>query len=143
MLRKFHQSDIDPIINIWLEASMKAHDFVDPEFWQSKVQDMREVYIPAAETYVYEDDVIKGFVSLCEDALAAIFVSPEFQGMGIGKQLMRKAKAVRNNLHLAVYKENTKSIEFYKKCGFEIQREQVDKHTGHVELVMKYTSKGK
>jgi putative acetyltransferase len=140
MIRKFQQSDIDQVINIWLEASIKAHDFVNSEFWKSKVKDMRELYIPSGETYVYDEDVIKGFVSLCNDTLVAIFVSPEFQGMGIGEQLMRKAKNVRNNLNLTVYKENTKSIEFYKKCGFKIELEQVDKHTGHLELVMKFTS---
>jgi len=29
MIRKFQQSDIDQVISIWLEASIKAHDFVD------------------------------------------------------------------------------------------------------------------
>jgi len=141
MIRKFQQSYIDQVISIWLEASIKAHDFVDNEFWKSKVKDMREIYIPSGETYVYEEgDIIKGFVSLYNDTLAALFVSPDSQGTGIGMQLMRKAKDVRNNLSLTVYKENIKSIEFYQKCGFKIEQEQIDKHTGHPELVMKLRS---
>ena len=141
MIRNFQQSDIDQVISIWLEASIKAHEFVDSEFWKSKVKDMREIYIPSGETYVYEEGgIIKGFVSLYNDTLGAIFVSPDSQGTGIGMQLMRKAKDVRDNLNLTVYKENTKSIEFYKKCGFIIKQEQIDKHTGHPELVMKFNS---
>ncbi|MCK9276416.1 MAG: N-acetyltransferase [Syntrophales bacterium] len=141
MIRNFQQYDIDQVISIWLEASIKAHDFVDSEFWKSKVKDMREIYIPSGETYVYEKEgIIKGFVSLYDDTLAAIFVSLDSQGTGIGMQLMRKAKNVRNTLNLTVYKENTKSIEFYKKCGFKIEQEQIDKHTGHLELVMKFNS---
>ncbi len=137
MIRKFQQSDIEQVISIWLEASIKAHDFVDSEFWKSKVKDMRGIHIPSGETYVYEErDIIKGFVSLYNDTLAALFVSPDFQGAGIGMQLMGKAKDVRDNLSLTVYKENIKSIEFYQKCGFKIEREQIDKHTGHPELVM-------
>ena len=97
MIRKLQQSDIDQIINIWLEASIKAHDFVKIEFWKSKVKDMRKLYIPSGETYVYEEEGIKGFVCLCNDTLAAIFVSPEFQGMGIGRQLIKKAKDIRKN----------------------------------------------
>ncbi len=46
MIRKFIESDMNQVINIWLEASIKAHDFVDGEFWESKVKDMREIYIP-------------------------------------------------------------------------------------------------
>ena len=141
MIRKFQQSDIDQVISIWLEASIKAHDFVNSEFWKSKVKDMMEIYIPSGETYVYEKEgIIKGFISLYKDTLAAIFVSPDCQGTGIGKQLMRKAKEVRDNVNLTVYKENQKSIEFYKKCGFKIELEQIDKHTGHPELLMKFDS---
>ncbi len=58
MIRKFQQSDIDQVISIWLEASIKAHDFVNSEFWKSKVKDMREIYIPSGETYVYEKEGI-------------------------------------------------------------------------------------
>ncbi len=139
MIRKFQQSDIDQVINIWLDASVKAHDFVEKEFWESRVKDMREIYIPSAETYIYEEEyIIKGFVSLYNDTIAAIFVSPAFQGEGIGGKLMKKVKDIRDNLSLTVYKKNIKSIEFYHKCGFKIAREQIDEHTGHPELVMKF-----
>ena len=141
MIRKFRQSDIDQVMSIWLEASIKSHDFIDSEFWESKIKDMRELYIPSGETYVYEEgDIIKGFLSLNNDTLAALFVSPDSQEKGIGMQLMRKAKDVRENLSLTVYKENIKSIEFYQKCGFKIEQEQIDRHTGHPELVMKLRS---
>ncbi len=141
MIREFQQSDIDQVINIWLKASIEAHDFVDSSFWRSKAKDMREIYIPSGETYVYEDaGIIKGFVSLYQDTIAAMFVSPDSQRRGIGTKLMQKAKDVRHALTLAVYKENSKSTEFYKKCGFTIERKQIDKHTGHLELVMKYDS---
>lgn len=141
MIRKFELSDIDQVIHIWLNASIKAHDFVDSNFWESKVKDMREVYIPSAENYVYVDkETIKGFISLYNDTLAAIFVSPNYQGAGIGKQLMGKAKKVRDHLGLTVYKENHRSIEFYKQCGFRIEQEQIDEHTGHPEIVMSFSS---
>lgn len=132
---------MDQVIGIWLEASIKAHDFVDSVFWESKAKDMREIYIPSAENYVYlNENTILGFFSLYNDTLAAIFVSPSSQGIGIGQQLMKKAKNVRNQLNLTVYKENYKSIEFYKQCGFKIEQEKIDEHTGHLELVMTYGS---
>lgn len=139
MIRKFQQSDLEQVINIWLAASIIAHDFIDSGFWKSKVDDMRNVYIPASETYIYEEDsLVKGFVSLFGDTIAALFVSPSDQGSGIGKQLVAKSKEVRERLNLSVYKENTKSIEFYKKCGFKVLKEQIDEHTGNPELVMNF-----
>lgn len=137
MIRRFRQSDLDQVIDIWLEASIQAHDFVESAFWKAKVKDMREIYIPSAETYVYDEDgVIKGFAALSGDTLAAIFVAPNCQGSGIGKQLMAKAKEVHELPTLTVYKENRRSIEFYKQRGFKIVREQIDEHTGHPELLM-------
>ncbi len=141
MIRKSRQSDIDEIVSIWLEASIQAHDFIDSEFWKSKVKDMKEVYIPSGETYVLEQEgVIKGFISLSDETLAAIFVAPDSQGKGFGSRLMRKARDIRDSMNLTVYKDNVKSIEFYKKCGFKIEHEQIDEHTGYPELVMKYSS---
>jgi putative acetyltransferase len=141
MIRKFRQSDLDQVITIWLEASIIAHDFIDSAFWKSKTDDMRHVYIPSSETYVFEEsDIIKGFVSLSKDTIAALFVSPGEQGSGIGQQLMAKSKEVRDRLNLKVYKENVKSIEFYRKCGFKILKEQIDEQTGHPEWVMSFDS---
>lgn len=132
---------MNQVINIWLDASIKAHSFINEEFWRSKAKEMREIYIPSGETYVFEEEhIVKGFMSLKKDTLAAIFVSPNEQRKGIGKKLILKAKQLRKNLNLTVYKENTDSVEFYKKSGFKIIDEQKDLHTGHLELIMQYRS---
>ena len=141
MIRACQQTDIDQVVSIWLDASIKAHNFIEKEFWESKVIDMREIYLPGSEIFVFEEDgMIKGFVALCGETLAAIFVSPNEQGKGIGKQLVDKSKEVSKNLNLTVYKENRDSIEFYKKCGFKVIKEQTDVHTGHVEILMAFNS---
>lgn len=141
MIREFELSDMNDVLDIWLKASIKAHSFVERKFWESKIDDMREIYIPASDTFVFTDKgIIKGFFSLHGDTLAAMFVSPEFQGKGIGQKLMDKAKYLRNKLVLTVYKENAKSIDFYKKCGFVMIEEKVDEHTGHIEILMEHRS---
>jgi putative acetyltransferase len=138
-IRVFQPDDMEHVLTLWLEASAKAHDFIDRAFWESKVPDMRHRYLPAAETYVYDEaGTIKGFLSLHGNTLAALFVSPQFQGQGIGTQLMGKAKDMRRHLTLTVYKENHQAIAFYQACGFRIETEQTDEHTGHPELVMAF-----
>lgn len=93
MIRIYNETDISTVLDIWLQGSIKAHSFVAPEFWESQVENMRNIYIPASQTFVFESDSkIIGFYSLFEDTLAAIFVSPEFQGKGTGKQLIIHAK---------------------------------------------------
>ena len=141
MIRAFESSDMKDVLDIWLRASIQAHNFVDRKFWESKTDDMRDIYIPASDTYVFiEDDIIKGFFSLHGDTLAAMFVAPDCQGKGIGQQMMNKATSLRNKLYLAVYQENPRGIDFYRKCGFAISKEKVDKHTGHIEILMEYNS---
>jgi putative acetyltransferase len=141
MIRAFESSDMNDVLNIWLEASIGAHGFVGREFWESRIDDMRETYIPASDTYVFsEDGTVKGFFSLHGDSLAAMFVSPDAQGKGIGQQLMNEAKSMRRKLNLTVYRENEKSTQFYKKCGFKPVKERGDEHTGHIEIWMEYNS---
>ncbi|WP_328716281.1 N-acetyltransferase [Halomonas elongata] len=139
MIRTYREEDIDQVLDIWLSASIKAHGFVDPEFWESKVDEMRDRYIPASETFVYErNDRVVGFYSLFEDTLAAIFVEPDLQGQGIGAALLDDAKGRREELRLTVYRENAPSVRFYEKHGFVPLDEQVDENTGHAEIVMRY-----
>ncbi|EGQ7940760.1 N-acetyltransferase [Vibrio vulnificus] len=137
MIRKYNENDMDSVLEIWLKASVRAHDFISAEFWESQVENMRSIYIPASETYVYEaESKVVGFCALYENSLAAIFVSPELQGKGIGKQLLSHAKTQRAELSLSVYKENQASYLFYLSQGFKVVSEQLDEHTGHPEYTM-------
>lgn len=139
MIRGFGPADTDAVIGIWLAASVAAHDFVAPEFWESRAQDMRCIYLPSAENYVWEEaGVLEGFISLVDGHIAALFVSPRSQGAGIGSRLLDFAKQRHANLELAVYKENTRSVKFYESRGFRRVGESVDPQTGHPEILMRY-----
>lgn len=108
MIRRFEPRDMDRLLEIWLNASIKAHDFIDASFWQANIESMRDVYIPASETCVFEDSSgVLGFYSLLDNQLTALFVDPAHQGKGFGKQLLDHAKCLRKALSLAVYKKNT------------------------------------
>lgn len=137
MIRKYNSNDLDSVLEIWLEASVKAHDFVPADFWGAQLENMRKIYIPASEVFVYEiESKIVGFYALYESTLAAIFVFSEFQGKGIGKQLLSHAKTQTAILSLSVYKENQASYQFYLSQGFAVVSEQLDEHTGHPDYTM-------
>lgn len=141
MIREYNENDMSAVLDIWLRASIRAHDFVVAEFWEAQVGNMRDIYIPASTTYVYElNSQVLGFYAIYENTLAAIFVSPENQGEGIGKQLISHAKSGRSPLSLSVYKENHASFQFYLSQGFCVVSEQADEHTGHQEYTMAFRS---
>ncbi|CDL86055.1 putative acetyltransferase [Xenorhabdus cabanillasii JM26] len=139
MIRKFTEADMDDVLTIWLEASIKAHHFVAADFWKSQVENMRNLYIPASEVYVYvQNGKIIGFYALHDDVLAAIFVLPNSQGQGVGSELIADAKNRRTELTLAVYQENKRSYNFYLSRGFYVTKEGKDEVTGHLEYVMRF-----
>lgn len=142
MVRRADEADIDAILHIWLKTSIAAHHFIDASYWKNKIEDMRNIYLPSGDTYVYENPDnkdISGFICIVDNTLAAIFVLPEKQGKGIGKQLLNYIKRFKNKLSLTVYAKNILSIEFYKNQGFTITGKSIDAHTGEEEYIMTYS----
>lgn len=141
MIRKYEKKDLDTILTIWLDASIIAHDFIAQSYWEGKVGDMRNTYIPASDTFVYIDEQsgkVEGFISLVDNYIAAVFVEPSKQGKGIGKQLISCVKQLYDELSLGVYSENLNSVAFYEKQGFVVVEEKEEEDTKHFELVMTF-----
>jgi putative acetyltransferase len=139
VIRKAASEDTKAIVAIWLDASRKAHDFIPYGYWLERSGDMERVYLPASETYVLEiEGSVVAFLSLVNDHVAALFVSPKFQGKGFGKELLALAKKKWNSLSLCVYKGNRHAVEFYKKSGFGVVAERLDEGTSMPELQMEW-----
>lgn len=139
MIRNFKNSDIEKIMDIWLKSSIKGHEFISKEYWENNYNTVKKVYIPMAETFVYENEgIIRGFISVINNEfIGALFVDINYQNKGIGKSLINYAMDKYKNLNLAVYKENEKALEFYKKMGFKIISENINEDTNCVEYIMK------
>ncbi|MCI6457313.1 MAG: N-acetyltransferase [Terrisporobacter sp.] len=139
MIRQLQNKDIDKIMGIWLESTIYAHKFISKEYWNENYNIVKDVYIPMSKTFIYEDnDDIRGFISIINnDFIGALFVEKNYQSQGIGKSLIDYAKNLYDNLSLAVYKENEKALEFYKKMGFKIISENINEDTNCVEYIMK------
>ncbi|GAF12398.1 acetyltransferase [Bacillus sp. JCM 19046] len=141
-IRVYQTSDLDSIINIWNNASVQAHDFVDPLFWEERQHDMRNVYIPHSETYVLEQaEELIGFLSLVDEKLAALFVDPTKQQRGHGQALLDFAKTIRDHIELNVYKQNSAAVSFYIKNGFAIKEELIDAQTQQLEYLMEWAQR--
>ncbi len=140
MIRSYRDTDLGELLETWYSASLLAHPFLDEAFFQQERKMIREVHLPKAETWVYEqDEVVVGFIALIGNEVGAIFVDPKYHGRGIGRALMDHARSIRDVLELDVFKDNTIGREFYKKCGFKQIDEGVHEETGFTQLRLRLT----
>ncbi|TWI49305.1 putative acetyltransferase [Pseudomonas duriflava] len=138
MIRKAKEHEYDRMVSLWLVASIKAHDGVEPGFWRSQQQAMRQKYVPSAENWVYvRNDTILGFCSLQQNVVAALFVDPAYQHQGIGSLLLEYVKSIDAQLELSVYSMNAQAVAFYEQHGFRTMDERFDDMTGQWEKVMR------
>jgi putative acetyltransferase len=136
-IEPIREDEIGIAASIWLEASIIAHKFIPAKYWESKLEEMKQVYLPNSDTFVLKrKDYIIGFYSLVQNRLAAIFIHPREQNRGFGKLLLNDAKNRRECLELSVFIKNHAASEFYKRNGFHNAGLTKDRETEEVEFCM-------
>ncbi len=134
-IRKYIDKDCEAVIEIWYAASLVATPFLSDEFLTREREQIREVWMPSAETWVFETEgSVVGFIALLDNEVGAIFVHPEAQGRGVGRALMDHAASTRDSLYLDVFKENAIGRRFYDRYGFKYQFEHVQEETGRTQM---------
>jgi GNAT superfamily N-acetyltransferase len=81
------------------------------------------------------DDRLIGLGNAISDGYLVVYyphliVHPEFQGKGIGSEIVRRMKARYRDFHMHMLVADGRAIEFYRKCGFE--------RAGHTEPMWIY-----
>ncbi|MCO6183662.1 GNAT family N-acetyltransferase [Leuconostoc fallax] len=137
LLRNVKGSDLDKILNLWLEGNIDGHDFIPQTYWQSKIAVVAKL-LPQSNIYAYYDNSenIVGFLGEVDGYIAGLFVDKKFQRLGIGRQLVDYIKQVNNELTLSVYENNARALHFYEKNGFVVNTKQIDTETGELEFSM-------
>lgn len=138
MLRSATAEDIPLLADIWLRASMRAHDFIPEAFWVSRADAMARDLLPSAEevTVLEVEGRVIGFTALDGDHLQALFIDPRVQRYGYGSRLMAHAMAGHQRLTLSVYSRNVRAVSFYHRLGFHAVEERLEPLTGESETLM-------
>ncbi len=140
MIRKYHERDLDDLLAAWAAASEVAHPFLTAEFLASERRNIPELYLPNAETWVFEDGGrVVGFVALIGNEVGALFVHPRHQKVGIGRRLMDKAAGLCGELEVEVFVANAIGRAFYAKYGFDLHEEKVHEPTGKNVLRLRFS----
>ncbi len=140
-IRPYTEDDLTGVISCWEQASAVAHPFLSEEFLKTERHNIPQLYLPMADTWVADrDGRVIGFISLLGNEVGAIFVEPEFHGIGVGTALMNKAQQLHGDLEVEVFAANTIGRRFYGRYGFEFLHETTHEDTGNLILRLKYTA---
>lgn len=140
VIRPYEKNDLEDLLETWYTGSQIAHPFLSEEFFDIERHNIPQIYLPMADTFVYEHDGrVVGFIALIKNEVGAIFVHPEYHGQGFGRALMDHARMLRGDLEVEVFKENRIGRDFYRRYGFTFHDEHVHEETGETLLRLVYS----
>lgn len=141
MIREYRVDDLATVLAVWTDASSVGHPFLNDDFLAAERKKVAEVYLPNAETWVWEvDGSVVGFISLVADEIGGLFVDPTHHGGGIGSRLVDHVRGLRNDLEVEVFKDNSSALSFYRSCGFVPYDEQIHEETGLAVIRLRLAS---
>ena len=104
-------------------ASRETWTFFDAIYDVEFFADMFEMHeSPRGNFWVAERDrEVVGMMVLDGDRLERLYVLPQYQGQGVGKQLLDHAKHLSpDSVELWVFQKNIQAIRFYERNGFVV-----------------------
>ena len=135
MIRPYSTDDLDDVLDAWYLASLEAHPFLDKDFFEMERTLISGQFLPASESWVFEiHGRVVGSISLLDNEVGGIFVTPAHQNQGIGRALMDHVAATRPCLELEVFEANAIGRRFYDAYGFRAVSEGSDEATGHLVI---------
>ena len=140
MIRKYDEHDIEVVVSLWRSASEIAHSFLSKDFLDQEDDNMRNIYLAFAETWVIEvDSSVVGFIALIENEIGGLFLDPDFQGQGLGRAMVDKAVTEKGSLKVEVFKENVIGRRFYDAYGFRKTEELFHEASGQSIVRMTFS----
>jgi putative acetyltransferase len=116
---------------VWSLASAVAHPFLDKHFLQQEYQNIPALYLPLADTWVWQSDqTVVGFMSLIGNEVGAIFIEPAYHRQGIGRALLTFAQQLHSTLEVEVFEQNLQGRQFYAQMGFTPLQQKIHQPTG-------------
>lgn len=124
MIRHATNTDFRELADIYHDASLIAHPFIDPAYIARDARALREDRLPLEEAFLWEHPgEICGFISLTGPRINGLFVKVHRQRVGIGTALVDHAKQLHDHLDVRVFIDNYVAQRFYFAQGFDVVEE--------------------
>jgi len=119
--RKALKSDAEQIAVITRKAREAAMSYL-PKLYtpEEYIKFFRDDVLENCEVWIAESEKILGFCAFKKGWVDHLYISPEYQGQGIGKRLLMKAMEDNERLQLWTFQKNVAARSFYERQGFTL-----------------------
>jgi ribosomal protein S18 acetylase RimI-like enzyme len=140
IIRPARSDEYDEVARVWMEGWVSTGLEDASNFLLAKLRARVPMEVENGWSLYVADDNGKLAAMLAihlpKGYLDQLFVAPEYQGRGIGRQLLAfTRKHLPDQIWLRCVRENEKAWRWYEREGFVFEQEQVEPMTG---FVMKY-----
>ena len=123
ILRRATEADAQAIAIVLRQAFRISLPFL-PELHtpEEDLWFVREVMLVKDEVWVVEagGGAIAGFIGFREGWIDHLYVHPDWQGRGLGPELLSKPLQYRQTRRLWTFQKNTRARAFYESRGFKL-----------------------
>ena len=114
-------SDYPTLQAIWARSVKATHDFLAKEDFDYYKEKLISDYFCQVSLYAgKKEEKIVGFIGLAEDFIEMLFIDPDYQHQGIGKELVCFACQHHQVRRVDVNEQNKQALAFYQKQGFNV-----------------------
>jgi len=119
---------INQLVALWKQSVKVSHHFLTSEDIE-RLTPFVKIGVSSIETLVvkYDADIPIAFMGIDGNKIEMLFVSADYFGKGIGKELVAYAIENHNAQYVDVNEQNPAAVGFYKHIGFTtFERTELD-----------------
>jgi putative acetyltransferase len=120
-ITRYTDAQREGLLKVWEESVLATHDFLTAGDFREIKAEVYTVNFNMFDVYcLMEERNVIGFVGVYNGKVETLFLSPAYFRKGLGKKLMNFAVQELGADKVDVNESNTRAVEFYKRCGFEV-----------------------
>ncbi|MES2676106.1 MAG: GNAT family N-acetyltransferase [Pseudomonadota bacterium] len=139
MIRKYINTDFSEILKIYSLTKLEELRFEPEEFifLPLDADEKRLKAFQECEVFVYEEAEIVGYCAFFGNEIRALFVLPQFQGKGVGKNMLEfMLTNIQGAASLNLAASNFPAKSLYESFGFVVTSKFVAEYNGKSVLAI-------